>query len=103
MSPPDPRNPPYQGTYRGRSFSLLTDAYNTCDSLCMRTTLDIDAELLSEAMQQTGAATKTAAAHLGLKAFVDSAARSRLAALGGRIPEATGPRRRRSSGQEASR
>ena len=81
----------------------MTDAYQICDSLCMRTTLDIDAELLSEAMQQTGAATKTAAVHLGLKALVDAAARSRLAALGGKIPEATGPRRRRSSRQESSR
>ncbi len=68
----------------------------------MRTTLDINAELLNEAMQVTGATTKTAAVHLGLKALVDEAARSRLAALEGRIPEATAPRRRRPSGQEAS-
>ncbi len=67
----------------------------------MRTTLDIDAELLNEAMQVTGAPTKTAAVHLGLKALVDEAARSRLAALGGSMPEATAPRRRR-PGQESS-
>ena len=69
----------------------------------MRTTLDIDAELLNEAMRLTGAPTKTAAIHLGLKALVDEAARGRLAALRGRIPEATAPRRRRPFGQESSR
>ncbi len=69
----------------------------------MRTTLDIDAELLDEAMRLTGAPTKTAAVHLGLKALVDEAARRRLAALEGRIPEATAPRRRRFPAQESSR
>ena len=68
----------------------------------MRTTLDIDAKLLNEAMQQTGAPTKTAAVHLGLKALVEEAARRRLVALEGKIPEATAPRRRRPSGQESS-
>jgi Arc/MetJ family transcription regulator len=69
----------------------------------MRTTLEIDAELLDEAMRLTGAPTKTAAVHLGLKALVDEAARRRLAALRGNIPEATAPPRRRPPAQETTR
>jgi Arc/MetJ family transcription regulator len=69
----------------------------------MRTTLDIDAELLDEAMRLTGAPTKTAAVHLGLKALVDEAARRRLAALHGSIPEATAPPRRRAPVQDSTR
>lgn len=69
----------------------------------MRTTLDIDAELLEEAMETTGAPTKTAAVHLGLKALVDAAARRRLAALKGEIPEAKAPPRRRPQARDGSR
>ena len=67
----------------------------------MRTTLEIDSELLNEAMRVTGAPTKTAAVRLGLKALVDEAARQRLAALRGKIPEATTPPRRRPTAQES--
>lgn len=61
----------------------------------MRTTLDIDQRLLEEAMRVTGAATKTAAVQQGLKALVAEAARRRLAALRGKVPEATAAPRRR--------
>jgi Arc/MetJ family transcription regulator len=61
----------------------------------MRTTLDIDRRLLEEAMRVSGAATKTAAVQRGLEALVAEAARRRLAALRGKIPEATAPPRRR--------
>jgi Arc/MetJ family transcription regulator len=61
----------------------------------MRTTLEIDAELLAEAMRVTGAPTKTATVRQGLQALLAQAARRRLAALRGRIPQATAPRRRR--------
>jgi Arc/MetJ family transcription regulator len=61
----------------------------------MRTTLDLDEELLSQAMRASGAATKTAAVEMGLRALVEQGARRRLAALRGRIPEARAPRRRR--------
>ena len=69
----------------------------------MRATLEIDAELLDEAMRVTGAPTKTAAVRLGLKSLVDEAARRRLAALQGKIPEATTPPRRRSTVPEPIR
>lgn len=61
----------------------------------MRTTLDIDAELLTEAMKASGAATKTEAVRLGLQSLVSAAARRRLAALQGKIPDAAAPPRRR--------
>ncbi|HEY2293602.1 MAG TPA: type II toxin-antitoxin system VapB family antitoxin [Thermoanaerobaculia bacterium] len=61
----------------------------------MRTTLEIDHDLLEEAMRVTGAATKSVAVRLGLKALVDEAARRRLAALHGKVPEVeVAPRRR---------
>ncbi|NJL26491.1 MAG: type II toxin-antitoxin system VapB family antitoxin [Thermoanaerobaculia bacterium] len=61
----------------------------------MRTTLEIDRDLLDEAVRVTGAASKTAAVELGLKTLVDEAARRRLAALRGKIPEAALASRRR--------
>lgn len=67
----------------------------------MRTTLEIDDELLQAAMEATGAATKTAAVRLGLEALVAAAARRRLAALRGEVPEAAAAPRRRWPGAEA--
>lgn len=61
----------------------------------MRTTLDIDAELLDQAIRATGAPSKTVAVRLGLEALVDQAARQRLKALRGKIPSAKAPPRRR--------
>ena len=81
----------------------MTDAYKICDSLCMRTTLEIEAELLDEAIRVTGAPTKTAVVRMGLRALVDQAARRRLAALRGSLPEATAPSRRRPPAQESTR
>ena len=53
----------------------------------MRTTIEIDRDLLEEAVRVTGAPTKSVAVRLGLKALVDEAARRRLAALYGKVPE----------------
>jgi Arc/MetJ family transcription regulator len=61
----------------------------------MRTTLDLDEKLVEEAMQASGAATKTAVVHLGLQALVEAGARRRLARLYGKIPDAAAPPRRR--------
>jgi Arc/MetJ family transcription regulator len=69
----------------------------------MRTTLEIDRKLLDDAMAASGAPTKTAAVHLGLKALVDQAARRRLAALRGTIPDVKAPPRRRPMPVDASR
>ncbi len=81
----------------------MTDAYEICDSLWMRTTLEIEAELLDEAIRVTGAPTKTAVVRMGLRALDDQAARRRLAALRGSLPEATAPSRRRPPAQESTR
>jgi Arc/MetJ family transcription regulator len=69
----------------------------------MRTTLDIDAELLTEAIEATGAATKTEAVRLGLESLVAAAARRRIAALHGKIPDAAAPPRRRLPASDRAR
>jgi Arc/MetJ family transcription regulator len=63
----------------------------------MRTTINIDDELLEKASRLTGISEKTALVHEGLHMLVQRAAAKRLAALGGSDPDAKAPRRRRSS------
>ena len=63
--------------------------------ICMRTTLNLDDQLLDAARKVTGQTEKTAVIHLGLRALVDQAARRQLATLAGSAPEARAPRRRR--------
>ncbi len=63
--------------------------------ICMRTTLDLDEELLDEARRATGAATKTAVVEMGLRSLVEAAARRRLAAILGTVPAARAAGRRR--------
>jgi Arc/MetJ family transcription regulator len=61
----------------------------------MRTTLNIDDELLAEAGRLTGVTEKTALVRAGLEALIAREAGRRLAALGGSDPHAAaGPRRR---------
>jgi Arc/MetJ family transcription regulator len=61
----------------------------------MRTTLDIDDELLLEAQKITQLKEKTAVVHAGLKALIEREAARQLAAMGATDPRATaGPRRR---------
>jgi Arc/MetJ family transcription regulator len=61
----------------------------------MRTTIEIDPDLLEEAVRVTGAPSKSVAVRLGLKALVDEAARRRLAALRGKMPKVEAVSRRR--------
>jgi Arc/MetJ family transcription regulator len=63
----------------------------------MRTAIDLEEDLLREAMRVTGAKTHAAVVRLGLEVLFDQAARRRLGAKRGQIPEAEGPRRRRPS------
>jgi Arc/MetJ family transcription regulator len=66
-----------------------------CYSACMRTTLNLDDELLRKARDLTGISEKAALVREGLVALVERESARRLAALGGSDPEATaGPRRR---------
>jgi Arc/MetJ family transcription regulator len=61
----------------------------------MRTTLNIDDELLSEAQRLSGLTEKTAVVRAGLEALIARESARRLARLGGTEPElAPVPRRR---------
>jgi Arc/MetJ family transcription regulator len=61
----------------------------------MRTTLDLDAELVQRALQETGARSKTEVIEMGLRALLEREARKRLKALFGRGPRLQPVRRRR--------
>jgi Arc/MetJ family transcription regulator len=60
----------------------------------MRTTLNIDDELLARARAITGIDGKTALVNAGLRALISRAASLRLAELGGTQPALEGPSRR---------
>jgi Arc/MetJ family transcription regulator len=75
----------------------LPYADEMCIFICMRTTLDLDADLLEKAQRATGVTGKTAVIELGLRTLVEQSARRRLAMLAGTIPRAKAPPRRRSS------
>jgi Arc/MetJ family transcription regulator len=64
--------------------------------ICMRTTLDLDEELVRQVLQETGARTKTEAIEMGLRALLEREARKRLKALYGDGPRLQKVRRRRS-------
>lgn len=57
----------------------------------MKTTLNLDDAVLSEARRLTGSEGKTALVHEGLRAFIALASARRLAAPGGRDPQAAAP------------
>ena len=61
----------------------------------MRTTVAIDDELFSKAQAFAGVTAKSAVVREALKAFVEREAARRLARLGGAIPNAKAPPRRR--------
>jgi Arc/MetJ family transcription regulator len=61
----------------------------------MRTTLNLDDELVQEAREYTGIEEKTALVHAALRELIAKNAARRLAALGGSMPKFTAPPRRR--------
>jgi len=61
----------------------------------MRTTVNIDSELLNEAQRLTGVKEKASLLREGLKALIERESARRLAALGGSEPQLKTPRRRR--------
>jgi Arc/MetJ family transcription regulator len=63
----------------------------------MRTTINLDEQLIAEAQRLTGTLERTALIHEGLKALIARESARRLARLGGSDPAAKAPRRRRSS------
>lgn len=61
----------------------------------MRTTLNLDAELLKKAQELTGIRQRTDLIHEGLRSLIARESARRLARLGGTMPNAeAGPRRR---------
>lgn len=62
----------------------------------MRTTLNLDDELLARAQELTGIRERTSLLHEGLRLLIQREAARRLARLGGTMPALTAPRRRKS-------
>jgi Arc/MetJ family transcription regulator len=69
------------------TFDILQD---------MRTTLNLDEDLIREAREFSGIDEKTALVHAGLRELIAKHAARRLAALAGTMPAVTVPQRRRS-------
>ena len=63
----------------------------------MRTTINLDEQLVEEAQRMTGTQERTALIHDGLRALIARESARRLAKLGGSDRDAKAPRRRRSS------
>jgi Arc/MetJ family transcription regulator len=63
--------------------------------MCMRSTLNIDDEMLREAAALTGEKEKTALVRMGLEALIARESARRLARLGGTQPRLSSIRRRR--------
>ncbi len=74
---------------------MIDAAYGSTHLLCMRTTLDIDEQLLREAQERVQAPTKTALIEMALRALIREAARDRLIAAGGTMRTHRPPPRRR--------
>jgi Arc/MetJ family transcription regulator len=63
----------------------------------MRTTINLDDELVEEARRITGVEERTALVHEGLRALIERESARRLARLGGSQPGLRVPPRRRAS------
>ena len=61
--------------------------YVSCILICMRTTLNIDDDLIREASRLTGIKEKTTLVRRGLEALIARESARRLAALGGTEPD----------------
>ena len=74
----------------------VTDPSKSYISICMKTTLNIDDDLLEKAAHLTGLVEKTAIVRMGLEAPIARESSRRLAALGGSQRSLKNARRRRS-------
>lgn len=74
---------------------VLTYTYKSYILICMKTTLNINDELLKRAEQLTGVKEKTALVRMGLEALIAKASARRLAELGGSQKKLKSIRRRR--------
>lgn len=75
--------PKDRGPGIGRRAGLLTRMHETAILMHMRTTLNIDDDLLRKAQRLSGMSEKTAVVHAGLEALIALESARRLAALGG--------------------
>jgi Arc/MetJ family transcription regulator len=82
------------------SVVWLTKAYISGISVCMRTTLNLDDDLIFQASEYTGETEKTALVRMALKALIQRESAYRLAALGGAMPSLTVPPRQRPESKE---
>ena len=73
----------------------MTRMDQMCILICMRTTLNIDDDLLRQAQRLSGMKEKTAVIHAGLEALISVESARRLAALGGSERALRRVRRRR--------
>lgn len=74
----------------------LTGMHRRCILICMRTTLNIDDDLVKRAGRLTGVKEKTALVRMGLESLIARESSRRLAELGGSEKALRRPRRRRS-------
>jgi len=74
----------------------LNRASNDVKIVCVRTTLNIDDELMGEAMRQTALKSKTQVVERALRVLLEREARRRIKALYGKLPDLREVRRRRS-------
>jgi len=72
------------------------NTYLCIENMHMRSTLNVDDELITRARNLTGIQEKTALIHAGLEALIARETARRLAALGGTQPNFEAGRRRRS-------
>ena len=80
---------------RPTTLRCLTDTYERYILAHMKTTLNIDDEILAKASRLTGVKEKTSLVRMGLEALVARYSAQRLAALGGSEPDIRPiPRRR---------
>lgn len=75
----------------------MTNAYEPCILICMRTTLNIDEKVLTRASRLTGVSEKTALVKMGLEALIARESGRRLADLGGTEKRLLPVRRRRAA------
>ena len=92
---------PY-GRIGGFSYPL-NRMHESCILIHMRTTLNINDDLLKQAARLSGITEKTAVVHAGLEALVARESAKRLAAMGGSEPRVRKIRRRRARTHLASR
>jgi hypothetical protein len=83
------------GGVSNRGRTALDQLHDSSACVCMRTTLNLDGELVDQARRLTGIREKTALLHAGLEALISQASARRLATLGGTERALRAPRRRR--------